>query len=127
MSPAQGQIFKENSELITFTQILHHPSSTSYDTQLTSILESEDLVNVVEDGSGRLVNIQRDGVAGEDRLGTEAVSEVDRELRAHGGVPGAEAAQLRGQVRHLAPPVGSVLPQEPDNSHRYHSQGNSVY
>ena len=99
----------------------------THNSELTSILEPEDLVNVVEDGSGRLVNIQRDGVAGEDRLGTEAVSEVDGELRAYGGIPGTEAAELRGQVRHLAPPVGSVLPQEPDNSHRYHSQGNSVY
>ena len=99
---------------------------------------SEDLVNVVELESSRVENVQREGLAGqhgggwEDSLSLElarlravAVSDVDIEHGAHRGVPRAEAAELRGQVGHLTPPVGSVLTQEPDNPHDYHSQGNS--
>ena len=84
-----------------------------------------------------MVNIQRVGLASQDRGGGEdslpveldrlravAVSNVDIEQRAHRGVPRGEAAELRGQVSYLTPPIGPVLPEEPDNSHDYHSQGN---
>ena len=50
---------------------------------------------------------------GEDPgLGAVAVSDVDTEQRADRGVPGGEAAELCGEVRHLTPAVGPALPQE---------------
>ena len=81
----------------------------------------DDLVNVVEVVGGGRVDVQREGLRGQHwrygrgqdpRLRAVAVSDEDVEQRTDGGVPGGEATELSGQVRHLAPPIGSVLCQE---------------
>ena len=81
----------------------------------------DDLVNVVEVVGGGRVDVQREGLRGQHwrygrgqdpRLRAVAVSDEDVKQRTDGGVPGGEATELSGQVRHLAPPIGSVLCQE---------------
>ena len=87
-------------------------------------LRVQDPVNLVEVVGGGGVEVQGEGLRGQDRgdgggedpgLRAVAVSDVDVEPGADGGVPGGEAVELRVEVRHLTAAVGPVLPQETDN------------
>ena len=63
----------------------------------------------------------------EGGAGAVGVLDVDAEERRHGGVPAGRAAGGGGEVRQLAPPVQTVLVQEPATVSCYTDYGDNLY
>ena len=63
----------------------------------------------------------------EGGAGAVVVLDVDAEERRDGGVPAGRAAGGGGQVRQLAPPVQTVLVQEPATVSCYTDHGDNLY